>query len=346
MRVPGIGTETFDVTRTETQDVAKIQGAGLVLSPLGMQAVLRALNSGNLAEQKSNPTLITEDNEEATISIIDRVPIITATVNQTTAGLTVTEEVRYRIDEADPSNDPANTREVGVTVAVKPTLLPDNTVRMELRPRTAQIVEFIEGIPAPGFNRGNRYPRVAEATIETIARVPNGYSLLIGGFYNEEKVDGETKVPFFGDIPFLNFFFKSRETQQEQTSLVFIITPTAYNPEGALESLNVTDQLMDRLDIKAGHDSINPHAPGPAHKADLRRTMRGILFDATGLPPEQLPAELPQLNDPLPPSPKPLRANPLAPPAAGPARPPPPPPAAAQPAAAAKPRRAPPQIFR
>ena len=41
--------------------------------------MLRALADGGIASQVSNPTLITEDNEQATISIIDRVPIITTT---------------------------------------------------------------------------------------------------------------------------------------------------------------------------------------------------------------------------------------------------------------------------
>ena len=258
-----------------------IQGSGLVLSPLELRGVLRALNTGNLASQKSNPTLITEDNESATISIIDRVPIITTTITQSTVGQNVTEEVRYRIDESDPVNDFENTREVGVTVSVTPTMLPDDTIRMQLRPRTAQIVGFVQGVGGEGIP-GNQYPRVAEATIETLARVPNGFSLLIGGFYNEEERDVSTKVPILGDIPLLNFFFRSSEKQNEQTSLVFIITPTSYDPRGATETLNVTDQLMDRLDIKQGHDSINPDVPGPAHEADLHRTMRAILHDQFG----------------------------------------------------------------
>lgn len=265
----------------ETATRQMVQGSGLVLSPLEMQAVLRALNTGNLASQKSNPTLITEDNESATISIIDRVPIITTTITQSTVGQNVTEQVRYRIDESDPVNDFENTREIGVTVSVTPTMLPDDTIRMQLRPRTAQIVGFVQGVGTDGVT-GNQYPRVAEATIDTLARVPNGFSLLIGGFYNEEERDISTKVPILGDIPLLNFFFRSSEKRNEQTSLVFIITPTSYDPRGATETLNVTDQLMDRLDLKQGFDSINPDVPGPAHEADLHRTMRAILNDQFG----------------------------------------------------------------
>jgi type II secretory pathway component GspD/PulD (secretin) len=316
---PETGTIARESEWTSVLNELRVQGAGLVLSPMEVSAVLRALNNGNLAKQKSNPTIITEDNETASVSIIDRVPIVTATVTQGTGTTQTTEEVRYLIDESDPANDPTRTREIGVTVSVTPTLLPDNTIRMALRPRTAQIVEFIEGAPlSEQMSRGNRYPRVAEATIETIARVPNGYSLLIGGFYNEAESDRDNKVPLLGDVPFLNFFFKSKQKEKEQTSLVFIITPTSYDPTGAVETLNVTDQLMDRLDLRADHDSINPDAPGPAHKPGLRRTMRAMLFDATGLPPREPAAdELPQLEgyEALPdaqPTPPPARRQPRA----------------------------------
>ena len=54
----------------------------IVLSPLQISGVLRALNDNNLVTQKSNPVVITEDNEKASISLIDRVPIITTTTNQ------------------------------------------------------------------------------------------------------------------------------------------------------------------------------------------------------------------------------------------------------------------------
>ena len=106
---------------------------------------------GNLVTQKSNPVVITEDNEQAIISIIDRVPIITSTATQGTGGTTLTEEVRYTVDESDPVGDPATTREIGITVAVTPSLLPDGTIRLKMRPRSAQVVEEIVGVTGNVF---------------------------------------------------------------------------------------------------------------------------------------------------------------------------------------------------
>ena len=249
-------------------------GSGsIVLSPLQIKGVLRALGSGGLVKQISNPTLITEDNELATISLIDRVPIITSTTNNTTAGSSETEEVRYRIDEADPVGSPETTREIGVTVAVTPTLLPDGTIRMKMRPRSAQIVDEITSAS------GNVYPRVSESMIESIARIPDGCSLVVGGFYGEVKKKDSNKVPLLGDVPILNLFFKSKEAVKETSSLVFVVTPTSYDPSSPNQTCLTSKHLSDQLSVGNEHSWPDAANPGPAHLPDLERTLRGLRAD-------------------------------------------------------------------
>ncbi len=251
----------------------------LVLSPLTVSGVLRALNSGNLANQVSNPTLITEDNEQATISIIDRIPIITSTSTASGGGVppTVSEEVRYKIDSSDKAitEDAENHREIGISLVVTPTLLPDGTIRMQMRPRSAQITGYVVGQGSGSF-AGNRYPQVTESMVETLARVPDGYSLVVGGFYGEIQSDTKSKVPGFGDIPIINFFFKSKEAAREQTSLVFIVTPKSYNPVSGSSTNHVSDNLRSKTELPGDHNWVDPYNPGPAHEPNLRRTLRGI----------------------------------------------------------------------
>jgi type II secretory pathway component GspD/PulD (secretin) len=246
----------------------------LVLSPVQVSGVLRAMAQGGLANQVSNPTLITEDNEQATISIIDRVPIITTTITQGQAvGVqNLTEEVRYRIDDGDPTidKDAENHREIGISLVVTPTLLPDGTIRMQMRPRSAQIVGEVRG------QSGNVYPRVSESMIETLARVPDGHSLVVGGFYGEGQKRANTKVPLLGDVPVLNFFFKSKEADKEQSSLVFIVTPTSYNPASGLETITQSARLHGSVTLPCDHDWVDENNPGPAHEPNLPRAVRGL----------------------------------------------------------------------
>ena len=255
-------------------DAVGAVNTNLVLSPIQLSGVLRALAEGGLASQVSNPTLITEDNEQSTISIIDRIPIFTSTTTPGSAGSQpiITEEVRYKIDTGDKSidADPENHREIGISIVVTPTVLPDGTVRMKMRPRSAQIVEQITSIT------GNTYPRVTESMVESIARVPDGHSLVVGGFYGEAQTSGKTKVPILGDIPMLNFFFKSKEATKEQTSLVFIVTPKSYDPSSSAANNSASRRLRSATTINCEHDWVDPENPGPAHEPNLKRSIRGI----------------------------------------------------------------------
>ena len=268
--------------------------SNLVLSPLDLSGVLRALAEGGLASQISNPTLITEDNEQATISIIDRVPIITT---QTTGAagatsgdnVTVTEEVRYKIDSSDKTidTDPDKHREIGISLVVTPTVLPDGTVRMRMRPRSAQIVDTVKSIT------GNEYPRVTESMVETLARVPDGYSLVVGGFYGEAMLNGKTKVPILGDVPVLNFFFKSKEATKEKTSLVFIVTPKSYDPRSGQANNMASNRLRSATTLDCEHDWIDPYNPGPAHEPNMARSIRGTRPQQAPLYPESGDAFIP-----------------------------------------------------
>lgn len=273
----------FGIDNLREEDSTNLAGifsdANIVLSPMQLAGVLRALSEGDLASQVSNPTLITEDNERATISIVDRIPIITTSSTQTTSGgnPTVTEEVRYKIDQSDKTidADAENHREIGISLVVTPTLLPDGTIRMKMRPRNAQVTGKVKGIPDSQGN-SNEYPQVSESMIETIARIPDGNSLLVGGFYGEVESDTKNKVPLLGDVPVINFFFKSKEATKENSSLVFVVTPTSYDPANKQATHKAGEIIRSKTTLRKDHNWIDPYNPGPAHEPSLPRTIRGL----------------------------------------------------------------------
>lgn len=255
------------------------QRGSIILAPAQIAGLLTALNDSGISNQVSNPTLITEDNEQATISIIDRIPIITSTTIPGTGDspTIITENVRYKIDPSDKAitEDPQNHREIGISIAVTPTLLSDGTVRMRLRPRSAQITGEVIG-RGVGGTPGTRYPRVTESMVETLARIPDGSSLVVGGFYGEVQQKDKNKVPLLGDIPILNFFFKSKEASKEQTSLVFIVTPTSYDPASSAATSRVSANLGKKTELPCDYNWVDPYNPGPGHEPNLGRTVRGM----------------------------------------------------------------------
>ncbi len=242
--LPDINTLTRTgnpLTPTLAMNKVNTEGAGLVFDNTQVQAILRALEDADLVTQEACPTIITEDNEQGIISIVDRFPVITSDITNTAAGQNITDKVRYKIDDTDPSatEEPEKNREIGVTLSVTPTLLPDGTVRMKLRPRVAKIVELIPG------RTNNVFPRVSESTVEAISRIPAGQSLFLGGFYDYNNSDGENKVPILGTIPIFGKLFSSEKKKLEQVSLVFVITPRIYDASSPEEIPEINWQVRE-----------------------------------------------------------------------------------------------------
>jgi type II secretory pathway component GspD/PulD (secretin) len=156
-----------------------------------------------------------------------------------------------------------------------------------MRPRSAQIVEKIKSIT------GNEYPRVTESMVETLARVPDGYSLIVGGFYGEAQVNGKTKVPILGDVPVLNFFFKSKDATKEKTSLVFIVTPKSYNPTSGSATNSASNRIRNATALDCEHDWVDPYNPGPAHEPNMARSVRGLQPHQAVLHPDSADAFVP-----------------------------------------------------
>ena len=254
----------------QNDGISTIVPGDLVLSPNAISAVLTALNDGEVIKLQNNPVIITEDNEPASISIINRIPIITTETTQNTSGgnPTVTVEVRYKIDE-DDSTDPENTREIGTTVFLTPTLLPDGTIRLQMRPRTASVTRQVE-------SEVGSFPEVQESTLTTIARIPDGHSLIVGGFFQESESEIETKVPLLGDIPVLNFFFKSKTSAMQQSSLIFVVTPSSYSPQDHASNHRTHNRLESNLQVRDRETMFEDAANRDLEKPDLKRTWNNI----------------------------------------------------------------------
>ena len=61
--------------------------------------------------------------------------------------------------------------------------------------------------------------------IETQVLVDNGETVVLGGIYEQEKSDGTTRVPFFGDLPYIGFLFKTTQHLDNKSELLIFVTP-------------------------------------------------------------------------------------------------------------------------
>ena len=92
-----------------------------------------------------------------------------------------------------------------------PSILPDNTIRLQIDGTVSTIVGETPAPTSLGANAiVNNYPIVNEAHLVNLSRVPSGYSLILGGFVSVDNSVQNNKVPILGSLPLLGQAFDTR----------------------------------------------------------------------------------------------------------------------------------------
>ena len=89
-------------------------------------------------------------------------------------------------------------------------------------------VNIQDGGQAAGSGVDN-IPVVKNSSISTQAVINENESLLIGGYYYEENIEGQSKVPILGDMPFVGAVFRNKTNKQTKNVRLFLITPRIVN---------------------------------------------------------------------------------------------------------------------
>ena len=250
---------TFAQSTASTAPSLGNAGTNVILGPVTISAVLHALYDNTRVHEENAPLVITEDNEPSTVRVVTRTPIVISTTTVTNGVSVISSDVRYLLDKGDPPN-----REIGTTLIVTPSILPDNTIRLAIDGTVA--AEVGTTAAATGSNTApNLYPIVNEAHLVNLSRVPSGYSLILGGFVTVNNSISTNKVPVLGSIPLLGQAFRFKQVNRSRTNLAFIITPIAFeagNPERAVE---VSEYDRGEI-ISPEHNLSDPDLLGRVHE--------------------------------------------------------------------------------
>lgn len=101
---------------------------------------------------------------------------------------------------------------------------------------------------ASGGTSGIVLPRVSRTHISTIARVPKGMSLLIGGYTRDQNTDTVEKVPFLGDLPGIGALFRTRVKRESNMVRVFLIQPREIDDALRPDASDLVDNLLSDVE--------------------------------------------------------------------------------------------------
>lgn len=177
-----------------------------------LDLTIHALQETGRLNVLSRPYILTSNNQLATITVGEEVPIPTGTAE--VAGQSTT-TIDYRDD-------------IGIVLNVTPSINPDGLVNMTVNPqittRSADSVAITETLSAEAFSTRSAETKVA---------VRNGQTIVIGGLIEDKLTDTIKKIPLIGDIPIAGHLFKRTIKEKSKTELLIFLTPfVAMDSEG------------------------------------------------------------------------------------------------------------------
>ncbi len=129
----------------------------------------------------------------------------------------------------------------------------DAGVRLAVRPWTGDGKEIIcsvspEVSTLSALDPVTGLPEKITRTADTMVRVRDGQTIVIGGLRQEEERVIRTKVPLLGDLPLLGGLFRSKRRSTARTDLVILITPRVLSRTGHLpaeEEQQVRERFLE-----------------------------------------------------------------------------------------------------
>lgn len=105
-------------------------------------------------------------------------------------------------------------RKANLKLEVTPQITPEGNIILDLDVNK----DTVGQATAAGFAINTKH-------IKTQVLVENGGTVVIGGIFELNETDSETKVPFFGDLPGVGNLFKSRSRVSNKQEMLVFITP-------------------------------------------------------------------------------------------------------------------------
>ncbi|MBI2601536.1 MAG: type II secretion system secretin GspD [Deltaproteobacteria bacterium] len=145
-----------------------------------------------------SPHILTSNNEEASMTVGQRVVYLSAVT-------TATGVVNQKPEKED----------VDLTLTIKPNISYSNYVTLNVKLESSKILT----ISPAGL------PETARRKTSQIVTVKNGQTIVISGLVSNEERETYRKIPLLGDIPVLGWLFRNSEVSNERNNLVIFLTP-------------------------------------------------------------------------------------------------------------------------
>jgi general secretion pathway protein D len=198
-------------------------GTAAVLKPDQIQVILQALKSDSNTRISSAPQILVNDNAAGMISSVAQRPYTTTTQGQNSDQTTF-----------------AGFVDAGTEFAITPHISEKNFLRVEYVITLSAFTGSSSDLTIP--------PPKSTSSIQSEATVPDGYTIVVGGLQRVDDTETVNKIPILGDIPILEWAFKSTKKEKTNKKIFLFITPTILANEGFEDLKQASDNAVKKIE--------------------------------------------------------------------------------------------------
>ena len=184
-----------------------------------LNITLKALETFGDVKVLSSPKVMTLNNQTAILKVVDNEVYFTTDVNVvpgsvTANALTTVDTTVYTVP-------------VGIVMSVTPYIDGGDTVSLNIRPSISRIVSFVDDPNPLLADAGvvSQIPVIQVREIETMLKVSNSETAVIGGLMQDQVNKENQGVPILSSIPLIGALFSYTAERYVKTELVIFIRP-------------------------------------------------------------------------------------------------------------------------
>jgi general secretion pathway protein D len=200
-------------------------------------AILRAAEGDADTNIISTPSIVTTDNQEATLNVGQEVPFVTGSFTNTGGGTTGSVNPFQTIQR----------EQIGVKLAITPQINDGNSLQLAISQEISNIAQSAGGAVDLITN---------QRIVETTVIVEDGEILVLGGLIEDQLRESDQRVPVLGRIPLLGNLFRARQTEKVKTNLMIFIRAKILRDESqtAMETNSKYNMIRDIIESQRGRD--------------------------------------------------------------------------------------------
>jgi len=105
--------------------------------------------------------------------------------------------------------------DIGIKLDVKVDIKSDGNIEADLNPEVSTLVGLVN----------NQYPRTTVRRVQTVMRIKDGDTIVLGGLITEQDVSSVQKIPLLGDLPIIGTLFRNVSQNKSRNEVVIMVTP-------------------------------------------------------------------------------------------------------------------------